>query len=317
LLIVTKGLTKCYGSLLAVDHIDLIIDRGEIVGLLGPNGAGKTTTMQMLACFLSATEGTALIAGYDIHKHPREARRHIGYMPENNPLYSEMRVNEYLKFRAFLKGVPRKRRNIRIAECEQLCGVRHVERQVIRTLSKGLRQRVGLADALLGDPDVLLLDEPTIGLDPNQIHQMRNVIRQLGERHTVLLSTHILQEAEAICERVLIIDRGKIVADDTPRALSAGALRGATIVELQGDASEQREGLMRIPQVKSVEVEHENGWNRFSIRVAGGADVREQVFSLAVGRGWPLRELTVSPLSLEDVFRRITMRDEDVEQGQP
>jgi len=313
LLVEAKDLTRYYGNLLAVDHVNFAIDRGEIVGLLGPNGAGKTTTMQMLTAFMPATEGTAAIAGFDVHKEPLEVKRHIGYMPENNPLYPEMRVNEYLKFRAHLKGLPRAERRRRMQRCMDLCGITDVDRQVIGTLSKGYRQRVGLADALLGNPDVLILDEPTIGLDPNQIRQTRDVIRQLSEKHTILLSTHILQEVEAICERVLIIDSGKIVADDTPEDLSEKTQQGFTVVELKGDDSAQRKALQALDQVESVELEPQNGWNKFTLVVSGTADIREQIFSLASERGWMLRELTRSRASLEDVFHRITVREQPPE----
>jgi len=311
LLVEAKDLTRYYGSLPAVDHVTFGIERGEIVGLLGPNGAGKTTTMRMLTCFLPATEGSARVCGYDVYEEPAQVRRHVGYMPENNPVYPEMRVREYLEFRAYLKGVPRRERKRRIAACMELCGIAEVKRQLNRTLSKGYRQRVGLADALLGEPDVLILDEPTIGLDPNQIRQTRATIQALSENHTVLLSTHILQEVEAICERVLIIDRGRIVADDTPERLSEKTLQGATIVELKGNASAQQKALAGLARVGSVVLEHGNGWNRFSLTTGGEADVREQIFALAVERGWPVRELTKSRASLEDVFHRITVREEE------
>ncbi len=313
MLVEAQDLTRYYGNLLAVDHVNFAIDRGEIVGLLGPNGAGKTTTMQMLTAFMPATEGTAAIAGFDVHTEPREVKRHIGYMPENNPLYPEMRVNEYLKFRAHLKGVPRARRRSRMERCMDLCGITDVDRQVIGTLSKGYRQRVGLADALLGNPDVLILDEPTIGLDPNQIRQTRDVIRQLSDKHTILLSTHILQEVEAICERVLIIDNGQIVADDTPEDLSDKTQQAYTVVELKGEESEQRRALRELEKVESVEMELRDGWNRFTLVVSGTTDVREQVFSLASERGWALRELTRVRASLEDVFHRITVREQPPE----
>ena len=307
MLIEAHELTRHYGALAAVDHVSFGVDRGEIVGLLGPNGAGKTTTMRMLTCYLPVTAGYALIAGYDVREQSTEVRRHIGYMPENNPLYPEMRVREYLKFRAELKGVPRSARKRRIGQCMELCGVEDVSSSVIGTLSKGYCQRVGIADALLGDPEVLILDEPTIGLDPNQIRQTRSTIQNLSEKRTVLLSTHILQEVEAVCKRVLIIDKGRIVADDTPQGLSEKTLKGATVAELKGGAGEMGEALAQIPQVSDVAVLEQNAWTRFSITTAGDADVREQISSLASARGWALRELTRSRASLEDVFHRITV----------
>jgi ABC-2 type transport system ATP-binding protein len=308
-LVEARDLTRYYGDLLAVDHVNLTMDRGEIVGLLGPNGAGKTTTMRMLTSFLPATEGTATVAGYDVRESPVEVKRHIGYLPENNPVYPEMRVEEYLSFRAALKGVARRERERRIDRCSQLCGIGDVRRQVIGTLSMGYRQRVGLADALLGNPDVLILDEPTIGLDPNQVRQTRDTIGQLSEQHTVLLSTHILQEVEALCERVLIIDDGRIVADDSPENLSDRTLQTRTVVELKGNPEAQRASLAELERVKKIEMEQADGWNRFTLATDGRADVRPQVYSRAAENGWGLRELTQHRASLEDVFHRITVED--------
>jgi ABC-2 type transport system ATP-binding protein len=232
-------------------------------------------------------------------------------MPENNPLYPEMRAREYLSFRAQLKGVPRRHRRRRIAQCAELCGVGDVAGQIIATLSKGYRQRVGLADALLGDPDVLILDEPTIGLDPNQVRETRNLIHSLSEKHTVLISTHILAEAEAICQRVLIIDRGRIVADDTPHALSDKTLRSSVVVELQGDPRETAAALEALAGVDHVDASEIDGWIRFNVSTAPDTDVRQAVFRTAVERGWPLRELTRSRASLEDVFHRITVGERE------
>ena len=314
MLVEAHDLTRYYGDLLAVDHLDFRMDRGEIVGLLGPNGAGKTTTMRMLTSFLPASEGTAVVAGFDVRQSPREVRRHIGYLPENNPIYPEMRVNEYLEFRAALKGVARRERIDRIDRCCELCGIGDVRRQTIGTLSMGYRQRVGLADALLGDPDVLILDEPTIGLDPNQVRQTRKTIGQLSEKHTVLLSTHILQEVEALCERVLILDEGRIVADDSPHNLSDRTLRTTTVVELQGNVEAQRRFLVDLQAVESVECERTEGWNRFSLSTDIDADVREHIYTKATEQGWPLRELTRTRASLEDVFHRITVEDRSHQQ---
>ena len=308
MLLEARNLTKFYGDFLAVDRASFAVERGEIVALLGPNGAGKTTTMRMLSCFLAPTEGSATVAGYDIAEDPMEARRRIGYMPENNPLYGEMRVREYLRFRADLKGVPRLVRTERIGECVDMCGVSEVRRQVIRTLSKGYRQRVGLADALLGDPDVLILDEPTIGLDPNQVRQTRATIQVLSERHTILLSTHILQEVEAVCKRVLIINRGTIVADDTVENLSRQTTTGTVTAEIQGDADSVRAALLAVPEIRKVELEASGEWCVFRITPTPEADVREAIAALAARNGWPLRELTRKRVSMEEVFYRITVR---------
>jgi len=310
-LVEARDLTRYYGDFLAVDGVSFRIDRGEIVGLLGPNGAGKSTTIRMITGFLPPSAGTARVAGLDVRADSRAVRRHIGYMPESNPLYVEMRVGEYLSYRAALKGVPRARRRRRLARCMELCGVRDVAGQVIGTLSKGYRQRVGLADALLADPDVLVLDEPTIGLDPNQVRETRRLIRSLGEEHTVLISTHILAEAEAICRRVLIVDRGRIVADDTPRTLSERVMRTAVVAEIGADAAEAASALRDLPGVESVETAEADGWQRFTIAAAPETDVREDVFRLAVARGWPLRELTRSRATLEDVFHRVTLAPVD------
>ncbi len=307
MLVEAHDLTRYYGVNLAVDHVSFGMERGDIVGLLGPNGAGKTTTIRMLTGFLPASEGTATVAGCDVREDPVGLRRHIGYMPENNPLYPEMRTAEYLSFRAHLKGVPRARRRSRITDCMDLCGVGDVANQSIGTLSKGYRQRAGLADAMLGDPDVLILDEPTIGLDPNQVRETRRLIQSLGERHTVLISTHILAEAEAICKRVLIIDQGRIIADDTPGALSDGMAHGAVIVELKGNAGEIKAALKALKGVEAVQAERRDGWNRFSLTTRADADVREAVFRAAAEHGWALRELTRTRASLEDVFHRLTV----------
>ena len=306
MLVEARNLTRYYGDLLAVDHLDFTMDRGEIVGLLGPNGAGKTTTMRMLTSFLPASEGTAVIGGHDVRESPTAVKRHIGYLPENNPVYPEMRVGEYLSFRAALKGVARRERKGRIDRCSELCGIGDVRRKVIGSLSMGYRQRVGLADALLGNPDVLILDEPTIGLDPNQVRQTRETIAQLSEQHTVLLSTHILQEVEALCERVLIIDGGRIVADDSPEELSDRTLQSTTVVELQGDPEAQEDVLRKLTAVESVALEVRGEWNRFTLTMEEEADVRPDIYSHAVQNDWELRELTRNRASLEDVFHRIT-----------
>lgn len=311
MIIKSDGLTKRFGEFVAVDHLDFEMDVGEIVGLLGPNGAGKTTTMRMLTCFLPATEGTATVAGYDIFSDPIEVRRSIGYMPESNPLYTEMRVNEYLSFRARLKGVPRRDRIRRMEHCMERCSLADVRFQVIRTLSKGYRQRVGLADAMLNDPRILILDEPTIGLDPNQIRQTRQTIRDLGELHTILISTHILQEVEAICKRVLIINRGRVVADDTPSSLSQQVHGNVVEVEVQAAADAVRRAFGDLPGVREATVSAADGWTRAAVAPQDGqADLREAVFQCVVANGWILRELIRRRISLEDVFHKVTLGDQ-------
>jgi ABC-2 type transport system ATP-binding protein len=294
-----------------VHDISFRIRRGEIVGLLGPNGAGKTTTIRMLTGFLPASEGCALVSGIDAHREPREAHRHIGYMPENNPLYPEMRVREYLEFRAELKGIARRDRPGRIVHCVEQCHVREVADQVIGTLSKGYRQRVGLADAMLGRPDVLILDEPTIGLDPNQMRETRNLIRSLSRDHTVLISSHILAEVEAVCRRVLIIVGGRLVADDRPAALVENLLPLKIIAELRGEPGIVRSTLRTLPGVRSISGGTTHGWTRYVIETHPGEDPRPRIARTAAENGWALRELTVERGSLEEVFARVTAERRD------
>jgi len=315
MLLEARDLTRRYGGFTAVEGLSFGIERGEIVGLLGPNGAGKTTTMRMLTGFLTPSAGSALVAGIDVHEDPRRALRHVGYMPESNPLYGEMRVREYLAFRAELKGVARRSRRRRIGRCLELCRIRPVAGQIIATLSKGYRQRVGLADAMLAEPDVLILDEPTIGLDPNQVRETRELIRALGESHTVLLSTHILAEAEAVCRRVLIIVGGRLAADDTPENLAARMLLGHVFAELKADPAGLVEALGRLDGVRDVErVGGTGGWHRFRLSARPDADVRPALAHLAAERGWPMRELTGRAASLEEVFQHIT-RSSDATAG--
>ncbi len=231
-MIKVENLTKRYAGHTAVKDLSFEVGKGEIMGFLGPNGAGKSTTMKILSSFMPATSGRASIAGYDVFEQSLQARAHLGYMPENVPLYTEMRVTEYLDYRAALKGVPHRRINERVGDVKELCGLKEVEKKLIGSLSKGFRQRVGLADALVHEPDLLILDEPTSGLDPNQIRQVRDLIKNLGKQHTILLSTHILPEVEMTCSRVIIINKGRIEACDTPENL-LGEIRTATGVVLE------------------------------------------------------------------------------------
>jgi len=303
-----------YGKTTAVDGITFTVARGEMVGFLGPNGAGKTTTMRMLAGFLPASSGRLRVAGYDVAEDSLEVRRRIGYLPESCPLYPEMRVDEYLSFRARLKGVRGRRVTARRDEVKTLCGLEAVGRQVIGALSKGFRQRVGLADALVHEPELLILDEPTIGLDPNQIRQVRELIRQLAERHTILLSTHILPEVEMACRRVLIIHRGRLVASDSPENLRRRFQGGARVTaELRaGEAATLETALRALPGVAGVTLETAaDGWRRATLDAAPGADPRVEIFELAARHGWPLRELQWAPGgSLEDIFVSLTSRED-------
>ena len=310
-MIKVENLTKRYAGQTAIRDLNFEVGKGEIMGFLGPNGAGKTTTMRILAGFMPATSGRASIAGFDIFEQSLQARARLGYMPENVPLYSDMRVTEYLEYRAALKGVPHRRIAERVGDVKELCGVKDVEKKIIGALSKGYRQRVGLADALLHEPDLLILDEPTIGLDPNQIRQVRELIKNLGQQHTILLSTHILPEVEMTCSRVIIIHKGRIEACDTPENL-LGKLRqaGGVVLEAKVEKDNGAEELKKISAVRDVTTDVDGEWNVFSLRVESGADVREEVFRLATARHWTVRELTQRRATLEDVFVEITHADE-------
>jgi len=310
-MIKVENLTKRYAGQTAIRDLSFEVGQGEIMGFLGPNGAGKTTTMRILAGFMPATSGRASIAGFDVFEQSLQARARIGYMPENVPLYSDMRVSEYLDYRAALKGVAHRRVAERVGDVKELCGLKDVERKLIGALSKGYRQRVGLADALLHEPDLLILDEPTIGLDPNQIRQVRELIRNLGKQHTILLSTHILPEVEMTCTRVIIIHKGRIEACDTPENL-LGQIRqaGGVVVEARTGNDSGAEELKKISGIRDVHVETEGDWKVFSLRVESGLDVREEIFRLATARRWTLRELSQRRATLEDVFVEITHSDQ-------
>jgi len=310
-MIKVENLSKRYAGVTAVNNISFEVGKGEIVGFLGPNGAGKSTTMRILSSFMPATSGRASIAGFDVFEHSLEARSHLGYMPENVPLYTEMRVTEYLNYRAALKGVKGRRIRERVGDVKELCNLKEVENKVIDTLSKGYRQRVGLADALVHDPDLLILDEPTIGLDPNQIRQVRELIKNLGKRHTILLSTHILPEVEMTCSRVIIINKGRIEASDTPQNLLA-QLRasGGIRLEAKTGADNGIEQLVKIPGVKDVTIEKaDDGWSAYVLRIEANSDPREEIYRLSVERKWAVRELARRKATLEDVFVEITHAD--------
>lgn len=310
-MIEVSHLTKRYARHEAVRDISFSVGRGEVVGFLGPNGAGKTTTMRMLTGYLPPSSGTVAVAGLDVFRESVEARAKIGYMPENVPLYDDMRVREYLKFRAQLKGLRGGRVRERVAAVIETCGLEPVRRRMIGTLSKGYRQRVGLADALVHDPELLILDEPTNGLDPNQIRQIRSLIRRLGESRTVLLSTHILHEVEMTCGRVIIIDQGRIKASDTPANLTARMRAAGRIeVELRIDSDTASRALGGMDQVKKVQSEPlDDGWTRLMVWIDSGTDARERVASLAAANGWPLRSVFRHEATLEDVFVELTRRD--------
>ena len=331
-MIKVENLTKRYAGHTAVKDLSFEVERGEIVGFLGPNGAGKSTTMKILSCFLPATGGRATVAGYDVFTQALEVRQHLGYMPENVPLYTELRVNEYLEHRAALKGLSGKKLKMRVGEVKELTSLVDVQRKIIGTLSKGYRQRVGLADALVAEPDLLILDEPTIGLDPNQIRQVRDLIKNLGQKHTILLSTHILPEVEMTCSRVIILHKGRIEASDTPQNLLS-QLRAVGKIRLEVNTGKDNglEHLQKVPGIKEVTADEgtapvesnfpvavangkpadlfapdKDGFRTFHLRVDAGADPRAELFRLAVDRKWTLRELARRRATLEDVFVEIT-----------
>ena len=308
-MISVQNLTKRYDRNVAVNDISFDVGKGQIVGFLGPNGAGKTTTMRILTCFMPPTSGCASVAGYDVLDQPLEVKRRIGYLPESPPLYPEMEVHEYLAFVARLKGIPNADVSRRVAEVSERCAVADVSRKLISKLSKGYRQRVGLAQAILHNPDVLILDEPTAGLDPKQIHETRQLIRSLAGEHTIILSTHILPEVEQTCDHVIIISKGRIVAQDTVENLTS-RLRGqeTVLVEAAGaDAEDIRGALAGLGGVtRVVHRESRNGLHTFEVESAPGQNVRASVARRIVESGWSLHELRSIAMSLEEVFLELT-----------
>ena len=309
-MIEVEHLTKRFPTQVAVSDVSFSVRQGEIVGFLGPNGAGKTTAMRILTGFLPPTEGTARVAGFDVVERSLEARAHLGYLPESAALYPEMRVSEYLAYRARLEGIRGSDVRRRVDDAIASCLLEEVAGRKVENLSRGYRQRAALAGALVHQPPVLILDEPTVGLDPSQIIRIREAIRRLGRERAVLLSTHILPEVDAVCDRVLIIDRGRIVAEGTAAELRT-RLAGAPVVRAAfSGAVVTREALSAVPGVASVSEENAEGETRVRIECAPGADPREDVFRTAVARGWTLRELARESLSLEDVFVRLTRHEE-------
>ncbi len=310
-MIEVKNLTKKYGTHIAVDNISFEVNEGEILGFLGPNGAGKSTTMNILTGYLSATNGTVSINGHDILEEPNEAKANIGYLPEHPPLYPDMTVREYLNFMFDLKkcALPRRR------HIEEICKVLKIEDvygRLIRNLSKGYKQRVGFAQALIGNPPVLILDEPTVGLDPNQIVEIRALIKMLGKHHTVILSSHILSEIEAVCDRIVIINEGKIVANDSAADLSANITNDhRLLVTIAGPAKEVSTLISGINGVEKVHYEgsRETGVHEFSIETATGADIRRDLFTRLAQRNWPLLSSNSRTMSLEDIFVKLTIKE--------
>lgn len=306
-MIKVENLVKRYSGVEAVKGISFQVARGEIVGFLGPNGAGKSTTMRILTGYLPASSGTVKIADFNTASDSLKIRQKIGYMPENVPLYLDMRVKEYLQYRAALKGVKSRSIKSRVSDSMQRCGVFDVSGKIIGTLSKGYRQRVGLADALVHDPELLILDEPTAGLDPNQIRTVRELIKDLGKSHTILLSTHILSEVEAVCGRAIIIHRGRIEASDTLENLRKKVQSGRVFIEVKISEAEAIPKLKALHDVSDVDVEAKDGaWVRYACTAAPGAEISTAVDDLIKETRWPLREFRREKASLEDVFVELT-----------
>ena len=308
-MIEVRNLVKKYGSHMAVNHLNFTIEKGKIYGFLGPNGAGKSTTMNMITGYIASTEGEILIDGHNILEEPEEAKKKIGYLPEIPPLYVDMTVSEYLKFVAELKSIPKEKRIGNINEVMSTTKLQSVKDRLIKNLSKGYRQRVGLAQALLGYPEIIILDEPTVGLDPKQIIEIRDLIKSLGNKHTVILSSHILSEVSAVCDHVLIIDKGKLVASDTPENLSK-VMAGANSLELTVKGKEEviRKALDMVENIEGL-VYHQSMIKDacdFTVKIAGNQDMRENIFFALAEVKCPILKMQSSNMSLEEVFLKLT-----------
>ncbi len=316
-MIEVKDLVKKYGSHLAVDHLSFTLESGKIYGFLGPNGAGKSTTMNIMTGYLGATQGSVLIDGHDILKEPEEAKKQIGYLPELPPLYMDMTVQEYLEFAAELKKLPKEKRESDISEVMKLTRLQDVSDRLIKNLSKGYKQRVGLAQAILGFPEIIILDEPTVGLDPKQIIEIRELIRTLSKKHTVILSSHILAEVREVCDYILIISKGKLVASDTPENLEL-LRNGASSLELEVKAAPEtaRAILSTIDDIDAMEMHSENeNLTRVKLETKNGADIREAIFYAFAEEKCPLLEMKTAKASLEDIFMELTQKEESNDAG--
>jgi len=312
-LIEVQDLTKSYGTTTAVDHVSFTVNKGEILGFLGPNGAGKTTTMRVLTGYMPATSGTARVAGFDVFTMSMEVRRRIGYLPEAPPLYPDMSVAAYLDFVARIKNVPAERRADRVDDALHKTSLVEKRDELIKRLSRGYKQRVGLAQALVHDPEVIILDEPTVGLDPKQIIEVRHLIKSLAGNHTIILSTHILPEVSMTCDRVVIINKGKVAAVDTPQNLTTQVSSGQRIrIEVEAPQNAVRDALAQIPGAKNVGIEtagSSSGRVLATVEVAPGKDIRSEIAARIVKNGWSLYELRGVSMSLEDIFLQLTTDD--------
>jgi ABC-2 type transport system ATP-binding protein len=307
-----KNLTRTFGRTVAVNSISFEVSRGEVLGFLGPNGAGKTTTMRMLTCYLAPDNGTANVAGYDIIEDSLEVRKRVGYLPENAPLYLDMDVVSYLEFVADVRGIPRSQRSQRIRNMVDVCGLESVVGRNVGELSKGFKQRVGLAQTLIHDPEILILDEPTTGLDPSQIIEIRGLIKEIGRERTVILSTHILPEVEATCSRVLIINEGELAASGTTEELhSIAGGEDLVYVSIKAGEAPVEERLASIPSVISVTAVGvpQEGYVRYLLKCADGGDIAERVFRVIVENSWTANEIRKETLSLEDIFLKLTTKE--------
>lgn len=314
-MIEVTNLTKKYGPNVAVDNISFTVEDGEIVGFLGPNGAGKSTTMNMITGYISSTEGTVKIDGFDILEQPEQAKRRIGYLPELPPLYMDMDVEEYLNFVADLNNLKKDEKQKAVKSALEVTQITNMKKRLIKNLSKGYKQRVGLSQALIGNPDVLILDEPTVGLDPKQIIEMRDVIKGLGKKHTIILSSHILSEVSALCDRVIIISNGKIVASDTPENLSKHLTQSNRIsLRIKGSRNEIITALKHIENVEAVEFKAVREDNTIDVVVRGkeNSDIREAVFNTMAQKKYPILNMTSMDLSLEEIFLQVTKDDKGV-----
>ncbi len=310
-----QNLTKFYGHVPGIQDVSFGVEPGEIVGFLGPNGAGKSTTMRILTCYMPATAGTAAVSGFDVFESPLEVRRRLGYLPENVPIYLDLTVRDYLNFVGDLKGIPRKKKKDQIDKIMPLCGIKEVADRITGNLSKGYRQRVGLAQALLNDPEVLILDEPTTGLDPKQIIEMRDLIRDLAGNRTIILCTHILPEVSMTCSRVVIINKGRIITQDTPENLTRQLEKKSTVeIEVAGPAAEVKRKLEAVPAVVSVAARDHAGAGAdstvFDVESSPDADIRRELAAAVCGSGWGLLTLRPVSMTLEDIFVQLVTEEE-------
>jgi ABC-2 type transport system ATP-binding protein len=310
-MIEVRNLTKKFGTIVAVNGISFTVNRGEVVGLLGPNGAGKTTTMRIITCYLPATSGTALVAGFDIFKDSLEVRKRVGYLPENAPLYLEMSVLDFLHFIAAIREIDQGEIRNRIRKMVEICGLESVINRDIGELSKGFRQRVGLAQSLIHDPEILILDEPTAGLDPTQIIEIRELIKEIGKEKTVILSSHILPEVSATCNRIIIIHKGEIVGSGTPDEMARTSKKSEIIyITIRGPVEDIQQQLQAIPEIKGFKVANQgDGLNTFEIKSELGIDLSEKLFFMVVNNRWVLTELKKEIVNLEDIFLKLTTEE--------